>query len=142
VYGPIVAALPAGGMTLVFLMGLGQRADIARALVQRGWSRQTPAAVILGAATPAAWHWTGTLADLGEIALPTAASDERRQPGLLVIGEVVAVGAQIAATAQARGAVAPEAIESADSGPEASLLGPDTSITTGTTSSPERSRRG
>ena len=100
VYGPIIAALPAGGMTLVFLMGLGQRADIARALAERGWSRQTPAAVILGAATPAAWHWTGTLGDLTEVALPRSASGERRQPGLLVIGDVVAIGAQIAATAR------------------------------------------
>ena len=108
VYGPIVAGLPAGAMTLVFLMGLGRRADIARTLVERGWSRQTPAAVILGAATPAAWHWTGTLADLAEVALPLASSDERRQPGLLVIGDVVAIGAQIAAASQAGPSSSPE----------------------------------
>jgi len=116
VYGPIIGALPAGGMTLVFLMGLGRRADIARALVDRGWSDQTPAAVILGAATPAAWHWTGTLAELTAVTLPEAASEERRQPGLLVIGDVVAIGARIAAKA----ATSPE-------------------LDTG--SSPERSRR-
>ena len=42
---------------------------------------QTPAAVILGAATPGAWRWTGALADLAAVALPGAASDERREPG-------------------------------------------------------------
>jgi len=144
VYGPILAALPAGAMTLVFLMGLGRRADIARALVERGWPRQTPAAVILGAATPDAWHWTGTVAELAEVALPVASSDERRQPGLLVIGDVVAIGAQIAAaSSQARGAVPAEATPTADSGSTVDAPpSSDTSTPTGSTSSPERSRSG
>jgi uroporphyrin-III C-methyltransferase/precorrin-2 dehydrogenase/sirohydrochlorin ferrochelatase len=140
VYGPIVAALPAGAMTLVFLMGLGRRADIARTLVERGWSRETPAAVILGAATPAAWHWTGTLADLAEVALPASSSDERRQPGLLVIGDVVAIGAQIAVTSQARSGEPSETMAPADSGSSAGT--PDISTPTGPSASPERSRSG
>jgi uroporphyrin-III C-methyltransferase/precorrin-2 dehydrogenase/sirohydrochlorin ferrochelatase len=140
VYGPIIGALPAGGMTLVFLMGLGRRADIARALVARGWSRQTPAAVVLGAATPEAWHWTGTLADLPEVALPAASSDERRQPGLLVIGDVVAIGARIAATARAGGESPPQATATADEA--GSEEGTPASTTPGPSSSPERSRSG
>jgi uroporphyrin-III C-methyltransferase / precorrin-2 dehydrogenase / sirohydrochlorin ferrochelatase len=108
VYEPVLAALPATGVTVVVLMGLGQREAIARALLTRGWRAETPAAVVLGAATPAAWRWTGTLADLssGGVTLPpVAGEDERRPPGLLVIGDVVAVGAQIAA-ARAHGEAA------------------------------------
>ncbi|HEY8925903.1 MAG TPA: uroporphyrinogen-III C-methyltransferase [Polyangia bacterium] len=142
VYGPIVAALPAGAMTLVFLMGLGRRAEIARTLVERGWSHQTPAAVILGAATPEAWHWTGTLADLAEVTLPVASSDERRQPGLLVIGDVVAVGAQIADTARARVGAPSETLAPADDGATVDPALADTSSPTGPSSSPERSRSG
>ena len=100
VYEPILAAVPATGVTLVVLMGLGQREAIARTLVALGWRQETPAAVVLGAATPAAWRWTGTLAELsaGSVALPPiSGDDERRAPGLLVIGEVVAVAAEIAA---------------------------------------------
>jgi uroporphyrin-III C-methyltransferase/precorrin-2 dehydrogenase/sirohydrochlorin ferrochelatase len=100
VYEPVLAAMPSTGVTLVVLMGLGQREPIARTLLTRGWRPETPAAVVLGAATPAAWRWTGTLADLsaGGVTLPAlSGDDERRPPGLLVIGDVVAVGAEIAA---------------------------------------------
>ena len=97
VYRPIIEGLPKEGLTLVVLMGLGQREAIAAALIARGWRPETPAAVILGAATPAAWRWTGTLSALGGVVLPTLEGDERRQPGLLVIGEVVAIAAQIEA---------------------------------------------
>ncbi|HEX2658798.1 MAG TPA: uroporphyrinogen-III C-methyltransferase, partial [Polyangia bacterium] len=97
VYRPVFQSLPKAGVTIVVLMGLGQRARIAHTLAEQGWAATTPAAVILGAATPAAWHWTGTLADLGGVALPPAADDDHRQPGMLVIGEVVAVAAEIEA---------------------------------------------
>jgi uroporphyrin-III C-methyltransferase/precorrin-2 dehydrogenase/sirohydrochlorin ferrochelatase len=107
VYRPVFEALPKTGVTLVVLMGLGQRAAIARALTELGWSPATPAAVVLGAATPAAWHWSGTLATLGDVDLPALAEDERRQPGLLVIGEVVAVAREIqSAHARALGSAA------------------------------------
>ena len=111
VYGPLVAGLPNTGLTLVVLMGLGQREAIARLLVERGWRPETPAAIVLGAATPAAWRWTGTLAELGGVSLVAGAGDDRRQPGLLVIGDVVAVGAQIDA-ARSR------ASSAGDSGPQ------------------------
>ena len=52
-YGPLLDGLPPGALTLVVLMGLGQRARIAERLLARGWSADTPAAVIVGAATAA-----------------------------------------------------------------------------------------
>jgi len=104
VYRPVFQALPKAGVTVVVLMGLGQREKIAQTLVEFGWNPATPAAVILGAATPAAWHWTGALAGLGGVALPAKAEDDHRQPGMLVIGDVVAVAAEIAASRQRAGA--------------------------------------
>jgi uroporphyrin-III C-methyltransferase/precorrin-2 dehydrogenase/sirohydrochlorin ferrochelatase len=92
---PVLDALPSGASTLVVLMGLGQRAHIAAALLARGWSGRTPCAVLLGASTPDAFTWTGTLDEIGAAVMPEARADA---PGTLVIGEVVSVGAALAAT--------------------------------------------
>jgi uroporphyrin-III C-methyltransferase / precorrin-2 dehydrogenase / sirohydrochlorin ferrochelatase len=98
-YRPMLAALPQRGMTVVVMMGLGQRAKIAAALREFGWDAGTPAAVVIGAATTAAWCWTGTLGELGAVEIPTAREDsgagQGGAPGLLVIGEVVAVAGEI-----------------------------------------------
>jgi uroporphyrin-III C-methyltransferase/precorrin-2 dehydrogenase/sirohydrochlorin ferrochelatase len=93
-YGPLLDGFVPGSLTLVVLMGMGQRAPIAARLVARGWSPETPAAVIVGAATPQSWTWTGTLASLGAVAVPAASSGA---PGLLVIGAVVGLAAELAA---------------------------------------------
>jgi uroporphyrin-III C-methyltransferase/precorrin-2 dehydrogenase/sirohydrochlorin ferrochelatase len=92
-YGPLLDGMPAGASTLVVLMGLGQRAAIARRLLARGWRADTPAAVVVGAATPQAWRWTGALEALPAVELPAEAAGA---PGLLVIGDVVALAAEIA----------------------------------------------
>lgn len=94
-YLPLLAALPRTGMTVVVLMGLGKRAHIAKALGELGWDAVTPAAVVVGAATAASWTWTGTLGQLGDVALPAAPAGEPSPPGLLVIGEVVTVAAEV-----------------------------------------------
>jgi len=96
-YLPLLAALPRQGMTVVVLMGLGQRARIARALDELGWDAATPAAVVIGAATAAAWTWTGRLGELGGVALPAPSAGEPAAPGLLVIGQVVTVAAEVEA---------------------------------------------
>jgi uroporphyrin-III C-methyltransferase/precorrin-2 dehydrogenase/sirohydrochlorin ferrochelatase len=93
-YGPLLDGFPPGSLTLVVLMGLGQRAAIAARLVARGWSPDTPAAVIVGAATPQAWSWTGGLASLGAVEVPASSAGA---PGLLVIGAVVGLAAELAA---------------------------------------------
>jgi uroporphyrin-III C-methyltransferase/precorrin-2 dehydrogenase/sirohydrochlorin ferrochelatase len=93
-YGPLLDGFVPGSLTLVVLMGMGQRAPIAARLVARGWSPETPAAVIVGAATPQSWSWTGTLASLGAVEVPAASS---AAPGLLVIGAVVGLASELAA---------------------------------------------
>jgi uroporphyrin-III C-methyltransferase/precorrin-2 dehydrogenase/sirohydrochlorin ferrochelatase len=93
-YGPLLDGFVPGGLTLVVLMGLGQRAPIAARLQARGWSPETPAAVIVGAATPQSWTWTGTLASLGTVDVPAASAGA---PGLLVIGAVVGLATELAA---------------------------------------------
>jgi uroporphyrin-III C-methyltransferase/precorrin-2 dehydrogenase/sirohydrochlorin ferrochelatase len=93
-YGPLLDGFPPGALTLVVLMGLGQRARITERLLGRGWSGETPAAVIVGAATAQSWTWTGTLASLGGVTVPATAAGA---PGLLVIGAVVGLAAELAA---------------------------------------------
>jgi uroporphyrin-III C-methyltransferase/precorrin-2 dehydrogenase/sirohydrochlorin ferrochelatase len=93
VYAPLLDGFAPRSLTLVVLMGLGQRARIAERLTARGWSADTPAAVIVGAATPESWTWTGTLAGLGAAEPPAASAGA---PGLLVIGAVVAVAGELA----------------------------------------------
>jgi len=83
-YRPIVSAIRPGASTLVVLMGLGTRARLAQVLLQAGWSAGTPAAAMLGASTPGARTWVGTLAEL-----PDAPLDGSPAPGTLVIGPVV-----------------------------------------------------
>jgi len=92
-YAPLLDGLPPGSATLVVLMGLGQRARIAERLVARGWSAETPAAVVVGAATPQSWRWLGTLGALGAAEIPAASSGA---PGMLVIGAVVGLAAELA----------------------------------------------
>jgi len=94
VYAPLLDALPPGATTLVVMMGLGRRAPIAERLLARGWAAETPAAIVLGATTPQSWTWTGRLAELGAASLPEASAGA---PGVLVIGAVVGVAAEIAA---------------------------------------------
>jgi uroporphyrin-III C-methyltransferase/precorrin-2 dehydrogenase/sirohydrochlorin ferrochelatase len=94
VYAPLLDGLPPGAATLVVMMGLGRRGPIAERLLARGWAAETPAAIVLGAATPQSWSWTGRLAELGAAALPDTSAGA---PGVLVIGAVVAVAAEIAA---------------------------------------------
>ena len=105
-YGPLLDGFPPGALTLVVLMGLGQRARIAERLLGRGWTAETPAAVIVGAATPQSWSWTGTLASLATVEIPPAAAGA---PGLLVVGAVVGLAAELAAglSADLSTAVAP-----------------------------------
>ena len=84
-YEPLLAALPAGVATIVVLMGLGERRQIARLLVAAGWTKATPAAIVTSASRPEQRVWTGTLAGLGvKDGLGT-----RDEPGVIVIGDVV-----------------------------------------------------
>jgi uroporphyrin-III C-methyltransferase/precorrin-2 dehydrogenase/sirohydrochlorin ferrochelatase len=96
-FRPLLASVRPGTSTLVVLMGLGTRGRIAELLLEAGWPADTPAAALLGASTPDASTWTGTLAEL-----PAAPLECSRAPGTLVIGAVAAL-----ASARALPAAAP-----------------------------------
>jgi uroporphyrin-III C-methyltransferase/precorrin-2 dehydrogenase/sirohydrochlorin ferrochelatase len=89
-FGPVLDGLAPGALTVVVLMGLARRAEIAARLLARGWGAETPAAVVLGAGSDAAHAWRGTLAALGDAALP---ADRAHLPGVLVVGAVAALAA-------------------------------------------------
>ena len=82
-------------VSIVILMGVGARDDLASRLMAHGWLPETPAAIVCGASTPDAWTWTGRLSDMGTVAPPQGAA------GVLVIGEVVQIREALA-TASAR----------------------------------------
>jgi len=93
-YRPILEAVAPGSLTVVILMGLAARGALSALLLSRGWRGATPAAVCLAAGTARAHTWIGTL---GALATAPVAMDHADAPGTMVIGEVVSVGATIAA---------------------------------------------
>jgi uroporphyrin-III C-methyltransferase/precorrin-2 dehydrogenase/sirohydrochlorin ferrochelatase len=70
-------------LSIVMLMSISARADLASRLIGHGWSADTPAAIVCAASTPDAWTWTGSLGRLGTATPPAGLA------GVLVIGEVV-----------------------------------------------------
>lgn len=78
-----LTAVAPQSVTLVVMMGLAVRAHIAERLQAHGWAADAPAAIVCGAATDAAWTWTGRLADLASAGPPDGV------PGVMVIGDVV-----------------------------------------------------
>jgi uroporphyrin-III C-methyltransferase/precorrin-2 dehydrogenase/sirohydrochlorin ferrochelatase len=89
IYGPILDRLGSDTMlSLVVLMGVGERARLAARLLGRGWDGDTPAAIVLGASTGGAHAWRGTLSELRHTPLPP---DRAHLPGTLVIGAVAAL---------------------------------------------------
>jgi uroporphyrin-III C-methyltransferase/precorrin-2 dehydrogenase/sirohydrochlorin ferrochelatase len=82
-YGPALDSIAPGSLTIVVLMGLRTRGELAARMVARGWSPETPAAIVLGASHAGEARWLGTLGTLGDAAL------NLELPGVIVIGEVV-----------------------------------------------------
>jgi len=72
-------------VTLVSMMGLVHRGELATRLIAHGWSADTRAAIVCGASTADEWTWTGRLADVESVAPPEGI------PGVVVVGEVVQV---------------------------------------------------
>ncbi len=89
-YGPVIDSLAPGSLTLVVLMGLRTRGELAERLVERGWSPDTPAAVVLGASHENTTRWLGTLATLASAEIDTELA------GIIVVGAVVELATQIA----------------------------------------------
>jgi uroporphyrin-III C-methyltransferase/precorrin-2 dehydrogenase/sirohydrochlorin ferrochelatase len=89
-YGPAVDSIAPGSLTLVVLMGLRTRGEIAARLIARGWAAETPAAIVLGASHDGAARWLGTLATLAGAEVDTELA------GILVVGAVVSLATTIA----------------------------------------------
>ena len=82
-----LTSLPPQRLTLVLLMAIQVRAQIAAALLGHGWRGDTPCAVVVGA-SERSWTWRGTLSGLPALLVPRAHAD---RPGTIVIGEVAAL---------------------------------------------------
>ena len=83
-----IDALPPGLLTLVVMMSVRSRAALADRLIARGWPRDTPSALVAGAATPQMWVWKGSLDQLAGVTPPSGGADA---PGTIVIGAVTAL---------------------------------------------------
>lgn len=91
---PILEGLAPAALTLVVLMGLRRRRAICQQLLRRGWSAETPVAVIYAAGWAQQCTWYGDLARAAENAcLPRPG----RAAGTLVIGAVVTLAETLAA---------------------------------------------
>jgi len=84
-YRPILESVAPGSATIVVLMGLGRIEEIAQLLLASGWNPETPAAVLVSAATASA---EASVVTVGELARGVQAA-RTRLPGTVVIGEVV-----------------------------------------------------
>ena len=91
-------------VTLVVLMGLGRSPAIACRLIDAGWGRRTPVAVITDASTPRQQVWRGTLDDLAEERLTV----EDGSAGTIVIGDVVSIGIEAASVRHPPAVESPE----------------------------------
>jgi uroporphyrin-III C-methyltransferase/precorrin-2 dehydrogenase/sirohydrochlorin ferrochelatase len=101
-YQPVLGSIAPHSVTVVVMMGLSRIDGVAATLIQRGWKPMTPAAVLLGASTPASDVWMLTLADLQR----GLDLHEERVPGTVVIGDVVRLHAALMPDAQEEEAAA------------------------------------
>jgi uroporphyrin-III C-methyltransferase/precorrin-2 dehydrogenase/sirohydrochlorin ferrochelatase len=92
VFRESIGALAPEGVTLVVLMGMARRAALAAVLVERGWRRQMPAAIVVDASRPTQDVWRGTLGDLAE----GRAMVSGNGAATMVIGEVAGLGVVLA----------------------------------------------
>jgi uroporphyrin-III C-methyltransferase / precorrin-2 dehydrogenase / sirohydrochlorin ferrochelatase len=93
---PALDSLAPGAVTVVVLMGLAHRGPIAARLLERGWSAQTPAAIVWAASRAEGSTWRGTLAELAAAAPSTESADS---PGTIVVGAVVSLAEALAPAA-------------------------------------------
>jgi uroporphyrin-III C-methyltransferase / precorrin-2 dehydrogenase / sirohydrochlorin ferrochelatase len=91
-FAEAVSGLHTRGVTIVVLMGMAARAALAGVLVERGWSPDTPVAVVVDASKADEHVWRGTIAELaGE-----ATGIEGGGPATLVVGAVAALDFRVA----------------------------------------------
>jgi len=94
-----VGQLQPNGITIVVLMGLGRSAAVASVLIDNGWPRGTPAAIVVDGTRPQQQVWRGTLDDLAADCVVIDSCGA----GIIVVGEVVTLGMYAAAGMAAAG---------------------------------------
>ncbi len=77
-FSAAVQGLKPNAVTVVVLMGLRRLEPIAWALIECGWRRRTPAAVVVDASRADQQVWRGTLDDLASIARTSPSVDPAR----------------------------------------------------------------
>jgi uroporphyrin-III C-methyltransferase len=92
---PVLSVLPPRSATVVVLMGLARRAEIAEILIASGWSPKDPAATLTRVSMPDATTSVDTLGQWRDARRPAPEG-----PGTLVIGDVVALRRNIIALAR------------------------------------------
>ncbi len=92
-YRPVFESLAPNSVTVVVLMGLARRAQVAQAMLARGWKANTPAAIAFAASTVRSHTWLGELGELAQSEIPAELADA---PATLCIGEVVSLSQQLA----------------------------------------------
>ena len=93
VFRPVLKSLKPSAMTVVVLMGLRYRDQIAKTLLANGWPPKTPYSIITAASTPQMSSWSGALVDLAT--LDGTSDDYTDMPGTIIIGEVVRISGVI-----------------------------------------------
>jgi uroporphyrin-III C-methyltransferase/precorrin-2 dehydrogenase/sirohydrochlorin ferrochelatase len=86
-----LASVRPNSLTVVVMMGLAGRGEMASRLIAHGWTAETPAALVCGASTRDEWTWTGRLDAVADATPPESI------PGVMVIGDVVRIREAIAA---------------------------------------------
>lgn len=86
------SAIAGPGRTAVVYMGVGQADAIREQLVSGGISRRTPAVLITDGTRDSQQHIEGTVGSLPSMATKSA----KNVPGLLIIGQVAALGGNLA----------------------------------------------
>jgi uroporphyrin-III C-methyltransferase / precorrin-2 dehydrogenase / sirohydrochlorin ferrochelatase len=97
-FASAVSQVGSNGLTIVVLMGLARSAEIASILIDRGWSRGTPAAIVVDGTRAQQQVWRGRLDELAADRVEISGGGA----GTIVVGDVVALNLQPAVDA-ARG---------------------------------------
>ena len=86
-YRPVLMSLEPHSATIVVMMGIARRVEIAGGLLVAGWSPTTPCAIVAAASRDEERVWRGTLAELTAAEPDTDSADA----ATMVIGDVVDV---------------------------------------------------
>ena len=97
-----LASVKPNTLTVVVMMGLAGRGEMAERLMAHGWTADTPTALVCGASTRDEWTWTGQLDAVAGATPPGSV------PGVMVVGDVVRIREAIAAATATPDAVTDE----------------------------------